>query len=571
MSLRGFPDFGAPVLLDGAPAGYRGFDEPGLVLVPPRTVGIVRAADGRYAFEVARFRGRGGWPEPYAVLTMTLEAQHPLEDVLRVARADDPAARVAPTSLATGTIRLAGFFRERDLDWDGLAPLTWSDRLTVEEYFVVRGTIEAAFPETTAAAVLEITGVGARADARATVDPAALSAGLLALGTPGASVSRADVVAWLRTRGISGDDRVVDIDGAVPDEAELADMLADRIRARWPGHRPPAPEAPGTWLWDLSEPIVTARAHTPGFPMFETYTAIAADIDSYIPDGVELDPVPAGWRTIDVLANLPTRQSGVVACGVDVIAPPRPPARPQAITSTVDLTPTGTGRTTLRLAPGEEPDLVRETWVVVADADGARELRGDPVPFHGERLSLKPTDFPVRFWSVDIEPALLELATVRVRIASPAPGLGPREFDIDEPHADLALPADSADDDAGLVELTSRADGRVLTVGPFAPSPVWIGRHLLPGWGPHRIAVTATGDDALVAVALRPESADTGDGETVALTPAAPVRAWNWFADDPFRAGYRFRVVPSGAAPGPWSDPRTYDEDLVVAPEGARA
>ncbi|MFD4959722.1 hypothetical protein [Microbacterium sp. NPDC058389] len=567
MSLRGLPDFDAPVLLDGAPAGYRGFGEPGLVLVPPRTIGIARSAEGHYAFEVGRFRGRGDWPEPYAVLTMTLRAEHPLDDVLRVARVDDPAARVAPTSLAAGTIRLAGFFRVRDLDWDGLAPLTWSDRLTVEEYAVLRGAIEAAFPETTAAAVLEITGVAARANARATVDPAALSAALLALGAPGESVSRADVVAWLRTQGMSGDRRVVEVTGDVPDEARLADLLADRIRARWPGHRPPAPEAPGTWQWDLAEPVVTARELAPAFPLFETYSAIAADIDSYVPAGVELDPVPAGWRTIDVLANLPTRQSGVVACGVDITAPPRPPARPQAITTTVELTGTGTGRTTLRLAPGEEPDLVHETWAVVADADGARELRGRRVPFNGERLSLRPTDFPVRAWSIDVEPALLDLAAVRVRVTSPGPGAGPHSFDIDEPHADVAMPA--GDDAAVTVELTSRTDGRVLVLGPFASAPLWIGRHLLPGWGPHRIAVSSPGADALVAVALRGESDDTGDGETVALTPAAPVRTWRWFADDPFRDGYRFRVAPTGAAPGPWSDVRPHDEDLVVAPAGA--
>ena len=567
MSLRGLPDFGAPVLLDGAPAGYRGFGEPGLVLVPPRTIGIVRAADGHYAFEVERFRGRGDWPAPYAVLTMTLRAEHPLDDVLRVARADDAAARVAPTSLATGSIRLAGFFRVRDLDWDGLSPLTWSDRLTVEEYSVLRGAIEAAFPETTAAAVMEITGVAARANARATIDPAALSASLRALGEPGEPLSRADVVAWLRTHGMTGDRRVVDVTGDAPDEAALAAVLADRIRARWPGHRPPAAEAPGTWLWDLSEPIVTAREHAPAFPLFETYSAIAADIEAYVPPGVELDPVPAGWRTIDVLANLPTRQSGVVACGVDITAPPRPPARPQALTTTVELTGTGTGRTTLRLAPGEEPDLVRETWAVVADAAGAQELRGSRVPFHGERLSLRPTDFPVRAWSIDVEPALLDLAAVRVRIASAGPG--PHDFDIAEPHADLAMPP--AGDDAVTVELTSRADGRVLVLGPFAPAPLWIGRHLLPGWGPQRITVTSPGGDALVAVALRAESDDTGDGETVALTPASPVRVWRWFAADPFRAGYRFRVVPTGAAPGPWSDVRPHDEDLVVTPAGAPA
>ncbi|MBO9522992.1 MAG: hypothetical protein J7518_15780 [Nocardioidaceae bacterium] len=569
MSLRGLPDLGAPVFLDGALAGYAGFEDPALVLVPPRRLRLARREDGRYAFTMERFRPRNAvWPAPYGVVTLGVEAERPEDEVLAAARAADPNARVVPATLATGTLRLAGMTHAADLAWDGIGTCTWSERLTPEEITTLRGAVQGAFPEIRADAVVEVMGVPARHDARVTLDPQALSTALIALHTArGRDLARADVLGWLRTEVVPGVGAGVLVEvraaGTPPAEEQLAEALADRIRSRWRGWVPPVAEAPGRWTWDLAEPTVTWREHLLTLPLFDAFIEIAAHLDEHEPPGVDLEPVPTGWRTVTVLANLPGDQSGLAGAGVDITAPPRPPARPQAVTATVELAadrPTGTA--TLRLAPGEEPDFVRQTWVVVADSQGVREVRGAEVPVHGERFTLRPVDFPLRYLRVDAEQALLDLASVRLglRRTDGKPFLGQDEFTVERPRADLPLPADA--DVEARVRITSPADAS-LDLGPFATTdPLWLGRHLLPSWGPHGIQVGG-GHGDLVAVALRPETSD-GDGEIVTLTRAHPVRTWTWFADDPFRGGYQFRIVPAGTAPGPWSAVRRYDEQLDV-------
>lgn len=570
MSLRGLPDLGAPLGVEGATAGYQGFEDPALALVPPRSLRLARRADGRPAFLMERFRARAGtWPESHGVVTMTLEAERPLDQVLEAARAGHPTARAVPATLAAGSLRMVGMSRVTDLAWDGVGTVTVSERVSPEEITLLRGVVEGAVPDVRADAVVEVAGVGARADLVVTVAPQWLSAWLrsLPLGHDG-RVRRDDVVAGLRTDVLpdGGDEHrvLVDVTGARPGDEVFAQVLADRIRSRWQGFLPPGEEAPGTWRWDLADAVVTWREHLLTLPLFDAFAEIREHLDQHAPPGVELDPVPAGWRTVTVLANLPTRQSGVEACGVDVTAAPRPPERPQAVTATIDLggdRPTGSA--TLRLAPGEEPDFVRQTWAIVVAHHEVHELRGQPVAFHGERFTLRPGDFPVRFVPVDIEAALLELAHVHVefRRVDDQPFVGRADFELTEPRTDLAVPA--GEDMTMTVRLASRTGAGTLDLGPYPPEPLWLGRHLLPGWGPHHVQVSG-GAGGLAAVALRPETSD-GDGAVVALTPDQPERTWTWFADDPFRPGYQFRVVPAGAAPGPWSPVRRYDEPLDVA------
>ncbi|HSX68687.1 hypothetical protein [Nocardioides sp.] len=570
MSLRGLPDLGAPVGLDGATAGYRGFEDSALVLVPPRALRLSRRADGRPAFLMQRFRARTGtWPESHGVVTMTLEADRPLDQVLEAARAERPEARAVPATLAAGSLRMVGMSRVTDLAWDGVGMVTWSERVSPEEIMMLRGVVESAAPGVRADSVVEVAGVGARADLVVTVAPQLLSAWLHSLprGHDG-RVRRADVVASLRTDVLpdgGGDHRIlVDVTGAPPADEAFAQVLADRIRSRWPGFVPPAPEAPGTWRWDLAEEVVTWREHLLTLPLFDEFSEVADHLADHEPPGVELDPVPAGWRTVSVLANLPTRQSGMEACGVDITAAPRPPERPQAVTATIDLgEDRPTGSVTLRLAPGEEPDFVRQTWAIVVGNQEVHELRGQPVAFHGERFTLRPGDFPVRFVPVEVEAALLELARVHVefRSADGQPFVGRADFELTEPRTDLAVPAGGGMTMA--VRLTGRTGTGTLDLGPYPPEPLWLGRHLLAAWGPHHLQVSA-GAGGLTAVALRPETSD-GDGAVVTLTPDHPERTWTWFADDPFRSGYQFRVVQAGTEPGSWSPVRRYDEPLDLA------
>lgn len=585
MSLLGLPDFGAPVELKEQVAGYHPFGGRGPTTVVPASLRVAERLDDRGSpqpeFLLQRFRPANveGPPPPYVLLTIAIEPDFPLAEVLEMIRQTRRDAAVTPASLGQGTVRLAVLGEiehdvavdvEHSVSWDGLSSALFNATLTPPQYSEFRAAIESDFSRVSVRASVDLRGVGARSEVRITLEPSLLVEDLTGLRDGSEFPPRGDAIAWIRTKLLpsAGDAEspLLVLEGTSPED-DVAEALADRLRGRYHDLFGAATLGSGRWEWDLAEAHPTWRPHHVTLPLFDAFEAVRREPERFIPAGVELSPVPLGWTVVHVMANFPDHVAGLVAGGVDIIAPPRPPARAQAATKTVEFTGHRRGEhVTLKLAPGEPPDFLFQVWAVISDRQGAREVRGEMRPFRGDRLFLRPIDFPISLIAVSAESALLEQAKVVVGLAKDALGeaMG-QELTHARPETHLPL-SHGSEEDRVVVSLFPYGEGDNLVLGPFPPTPLRVGRHLIPAWGPHTIDVSADFHEGehLVAVEIRPETEKSG--EVLSLTRDRPSRTWTWFADNPFRGGYSFRVLPPGGDPGAWSEARDHRQPLHIGP-----
>ena len=273
-----------------------------------------------------------------------------------------------------------------------------------------------------------------------------------------------------------------------------------------------------------------------------------------------------------VTANLPPVRLGVLRLGVELIAPPRPPMRPQE--SRAEAAFTGSEDTVtarLRFAPAEPPEYVSVAYAVVPDG-GNEPLRGKPVAQNGDTVRLGAGDFPIDFVSVGADPALLELSTVRAVFRSAGVGLPDQEALLrsDQPTVAFADPRPGGPGSLTLHVIPDDGAPEV-TVGPFdASAATTLTAAELPGYGPQVVTVNAAFPQgppaAVIAVDLIPEDSpeDPEWTATVALTPDRPERTWRYLPRSPFRPGFRWRRYRSAAPFAPWSDVRSPADPLTV-------
>jgi len=123
--------------------------------------------------------------------------------------------------------------------------------------------------------------------------------------------------------------------------------------------------------------------------------------------------VPAldlGQHVLTVRANLPAHRSNLLVASVSVRQGPNPPSRPQAVILSQDLSePEDTVHFALRLAPGEPLNAQLRTEVVLQTDGGVTRLLGDWGPLATEDVTVGPASFPVRFASLELDPALAAL------------------------------------------------------------------------------------------------------------------------------------------------------------------
>jgi hypothetical protein len=139
--------------------------------------------------------------------------------------------------------------------------------------------------------------------------------------------------------------------------------------------------------------------------------------------------------------------------------------------------------------------------------------------------------------------------SISVKLTPAAPGIS------------VAMPA--AATGAVLRFEATTPDGAVIELPDMAPGRIRLDLTSLPEYGPQQVVVRCefVGDEAPLTLELQPQ--DGVGAASVALAPSAPEVSWGYFAQSPFRAGYRFR--PAG---GTWSDILPAGAPLTVSPEG---
>lgn len=574
--MRGLPDFGAPLGV----GCFAAFDQPGGVLALPGSLGLATDAAGVPRLTLERFRSSNPAPanQAYGLVSARFTMRWP-------ELADDRAVtgRVIPDA-GTLTVRLDQVNGDplvigTPMAWDGSLTAPWGARVTPELITWMIEALGMRLLPLHAHAVLSVRGVAPRLPVRlevngdrlAAVAPEAGPESLTALigelagtgvpsdstggtGVPTDSTGGAGVPtdstgqAGVSTRA-TGAVRV--LPGSADDvSAEaIARVILDRLNSDLP--RPS-----GTEVWDLSRPFVTRRPVTVDRLLSDELRHAPIDASVMVPPGTELPSLQLGWHSLDVLSNLPDRSPGVLACGVNVMAPPRPPARPQPAIAGCELTAEQPRqRITLRLAVGERLDYVSEAWLVVDGPGGTREVPGPSRTRTGQRLIVGPDDVGVRFANVSVDDAVLRLGSVEVALRQGAWTGETVTLDAEHPEAAFALTGD--DSPAGgepYLQLSVHAlAGEGVIDLPDRPARHHsLGLAAIPGWGAHTVRlVNATAAPRAVEVA-----GEDATGSAVLHLDAGATRDWHWLVTDPFRPGYRYRLRPVGE-PGPWHGPLT--------------
>lgn len=588
-------DFQQPIVGDGYSIYYP-FEGRGAHLLTPDKLQPAVHPDGVPDVRLQLYRGSNPMlpPQPYGVLDMRLETHYPFEEALAALRETHPQSRIEPAYLTGGCLRLLA---SGDADWpeeacrpvplhaNGYAGARFLVRLSLEgAQFMKELLVRDSLP-VRAQAELELTGIAPRLPVKVAFDPMQLHRQLAELADEAGLVSRRALIRFFSEQPASIGLTVVGEPGSF---GELADTMADWVRSRY-GTFAAAPVADGLGYlalnvpnsgsgkeeWDLSQPMTTWRTMVVSLEPFRAARqAIAsAGPEAIVPPPVIVPPLAAGFHQVDISANIQEPGPGVSAVGVTLRAAPHPPARPQAVTVSTELSPSlGSTFVRLKLSPREPLAYTFSTFVITENSQGIRQLDGPEMAGSGERLSLKPDSFPVRFVPVVVRQELLELATIHGRCewleADHTTASTAFVLDRDRPKLAVAIPATAANATFAF-DIRSAEGDRSLQLGPLPAEPLLVGLHLFPEYGPQQVSIELAESSSLTlaAIDLLPENREeTSEAVTVlALTSNQPKKLWSYLASSPFYPGFRYRKhAGAGESPEPWSEIQSPFERLVL-------
>lgn len=586
MSLQGLPDFQRPL------NGYKfqifaPFENQGDFVVASSALELGTRTDGRPDFRLEMVRGTSPLmpPKPYSVLDFRVRAAQPLAEALSLIRQKHPRATVRPPSFRGGFLRFHLAADTGDLPEELLRPVPLTGNgLGVTRFTIRLSTAAGAFIEAAlhgevlgllAWAELEMLGVAPRVPVSVVFDPAELLGALAKLAAqPSAPVLTRDAVEDFFEQDLTK--LPVKVEGTLPPASKrhFVDAMADLVRLRYAEMiaSPAIPvefsmalqmehALPGRVSWDLRESMQVSRTLLAGLDPFDAVRQLG-DVGSFIKQTI-VPPLGSGTRLVQVSANLPEARAGVVAIGVDLIAPPNPPARPRAVQQTIEFQPpSDEGVATLKLAVGEPLAYDYVVWAAV-ERNGAVERKESGTVRHGsETLDLSVENFPVRFVTFGAAPSLLAVANVTGTCKGRGPQSGAFEavFHLSAaiPSVGVAVPSD-VELLSVPIEAQETGSDRRLAIEVNPGTSGLIDLPSFPQFGPHTVEIEGdfSSGASLLAVDLAAEDKEDRPAaiQSVFVTPATPRKQWSYLAESPFRAGYRFRVHGTpGEPPRPWSE-----------------
>jgi hypothetical protein len=327
-------------------------------------------------------------------------------------------------------------------------------------------------------------------------------------------------------------------------------------------------------VWDLSQPKVVPKIFMLTLNPFEEARRVAQaqGVQAVLHETV-VPPLDTGFETVLVSANLPPGIQGVRSLGVHLVAPPSPPQRVHPLTASKRFNQPGEiHRIDWRFAPLEPVEFEYQTFVVPS-AGSVEQIFGQPTRHTGNYLNLNVADFPLAFVPLSASELLLQEGTIQGTCRYPQPESGtqteiPFALTAAQPAITLALPREAAAQASLAMEAVSLEDGTRLALGSFPARGTRLDLMSLATYGPHTIDIEAVFDQALplLAIDLLPQGQPETPQHlsTLALTPEKPVAQWSYFANSPFRAGYRYRQRALDGTTGAWSTILLPSERLVL-------
>lgn len=622
MSLQGLPDFQQVIQADPTDPTddinlFYPYEGAGQYSLLPTGLEIAKQADGRPDFELEIVRGvrPDKLPVPYGVLNFRVSPVYKMAEALAVVSDRTPKRPINPIIFSgTGFLRFQlvgnvtnipkGLLAPIPIAWNGLGTARFNLRISEGDSALLSEVLQAHEGLTFNSAVeQEFVGVSPRLPLKVSFDPAALLTELIALGadqteelseTPSKQaqpivksvVARARIEAYFRK---DLDDLPITIEGDITEDKQaFSEAMTDRVRVRF-GRFTPATsltEGPcmalssasevgrGRFEWNLAEPMRSPR------PLFIILNPLSAAQQLVERQGIEsvvhyttVPNISTGFQRVSVIANLPPLPKGLLDIGVTLRVAAKFPYRPQAQVRTERLKPDQSNLTIdLRFLPREEPEYTAFTYVVMRDAKGIQQIKGEKTVHQGDRLYLSPRDFPIRFLSVKADRALLEIAEIKVLLSRPDGEDTIEELAIlkmAEPQASFVV---TKDDEAAMmmVEAIAHAGTGKLLLGPVVALSLQLGLHSFKEANAQKVDITCKfeSDDSFALFEFLPESSAEAlsDIELMSFTPDRPTGELIWLPSSPFQYRYRYRrkSLAANAEPTDWSAYLSPFEPLII-------
>ncbi|MBE9012973.1 hypothetical protein IQ250_22485 [Pseudanabaenaceae cyanobacterium LEGE 13415] len=549
--MQGLPDFYKPLQFDQGWVFYP-YENAGDCWVMPTSIDI-GDTNNKPDFSLVLVRGQNPIlpPKPHGLLEFRLQPYYPFTEALNAVRIERSNATIQPVIFRAGFLRLHADKAPDDLKtpialaWNGLTSarygLTVSDLTAIE----LKGALMSNILKLMARAELEMVGVAPRLPIQVRFDPAVLLNQLATLGNSKHQVACEDITTFFRSNPIetTGDSS----------HPEFAETMTDWVRAHF-GTFIPSPNNDGRayielssinsgrYEWDLSQPLQAYRTVILTLdPLASARRIVQEQGLSAVFQEAIVPAIPTGSWSIDVSANLPDRRPGVLSISVCLKAPPVLPHRPQArIVSSELAPPNDSAKLLLRLSPNEQPNYTFSTSVVIQGVNGIQQLNSEDFAYQGDRLYIRPDQFPVNFVLIDITRSLVSVAKVKgVCRWQDNEKSNAQWFDLDGELA-IALPKTATN---SMIELTAQSldSSQTLKIAPFPAKNCQIGLHSFQEYGAHQVSIECEFSDDLKLYAIELVPEDSSDISTLFFTPANPIKTWSWFAKSPFKAGYRYR------------------------------
>jgi hypothetical protein len=600
MSLSGLPDFQQSLQVDELQlfAPYSGGD---YYFLMPDKLEIATRPDASPDFLLELVRGRNPAlpPEPHGILDFRVVPRYQMAQGLDVIRTrDSRQASLSPISFSSGFLRfqpplnldnsLLALQKPLPLAWNGLGIARFYCQLSQSAATLIKSSLQGEVLALNAVAELEMIGVSPRLPLKVSFNPAQLLQALLALGNAERLVARKAIANFFRSNWQS---LPLHIEGELGDRSidDFAQALTDRVRGRF-GTFVPAPTldagahialvspseiGSGRFEWDLAQPISVPRSVT---LYLNPWEAVVQIVQKQGTQGIVLEttvpPIPTGFQSVKIVANLPTIQVGILAIGVTIRVNPKPPLRPQAQVETVELQAfQNTPQINLRFAAKEEAQYSFCTYVIVKDAKGIAQIDGEVKLHRGNRLYLSSSDFPVDFVPVTASRQLLELATISVscyRVEDAATIQEQFELNFDQPTITFALPKGT--NDATLeISAHSRQGLGSINLGMVSAQPLQLDLYSFREYGLQKVEVECIFEQQKQPIVFEflPESYSEipQNIQLLFFQPNQTKKLLTWVTSSLFQYRYRYRQKPLASTTNSlpeWSDYLSPFEPLKI-------
>lgn len=509
-----------------------------------------------------------------AVLDIALAGHYPFDAALATARTVDPGATVRALPIDAGFARLLEAGVALDLNPATRAPVAlgwavsdgvrWTQRIGTAAGTLIRGAMTAgAFPFT-ARIEFTVLGIAPRFPVRVHCDPRSLVTAALAGRTDG----RIDLDTLFGFCSSAAARALVRLDGTIDDRA-LGQVLVDRLFATC-ARLVPSPQAgdppwielsvpaAGSVDWNLGTPMVVPRAHA--LQVDVASALLHDDLASLVRD-VTVPPLDLGLHRLTVSANLPSPRVGIPAIGTRVEIAANPPVRPSAISDTLLFEPPAdTATADVHLAAGEALAYRLIPFTIIAAGADVVQADAPAIMPATDWVHLQASDFALRFCHVTASARLLAVATIEGELRYAWQGTTlhqPFALDAAKPDLAVAMPQ-GADATLTLAAVALDRTQRV-ALDTALTDRIALDLASIPGYGPHRVVVSAALQPGDVPLPVDLIGADGGNPTTVTLAPGFERANWGYVAASPFRAGYRWRI-----GSGSWTDVRDAAQPLMI-------